>query len=110
MCALLFFCGLREVGVGQPAPTRDYAKGAKHMSTTKMDDLGRILLPREVREALEWDEGTQLEIGWPDPVAKSVVIRQARPRCSLCRKNSEGLTSVDGGWVCPDCRAALTGP
>ena len=73
--------------------------------TRPMDDLGRIVIPRDIREAFGWGDGTKLEITISDVTVKTVVIRERdiSPCCSLCRAESENLVQVEKGYVCERC-------
>jgi len=72
-----------------------------------MDELGRVVIPKGIREALGWGEGTKLEIAIGDITARSVVAREAWAHCSLCRAQSEDLLAVEKGYVCPSCAAKI---
>jgi len=49
-----------------------------------MDDLGRIVIPRDIREAFGWGDGTKLEITITDITVKSIVVREVSP-VSICQ-------------------------
>ena len=68
-----------------------------------MDDLGRIVIPRDIREAFGWGDGTKLEITISDITVKSIVVREVSPCCSLCRAESENLMKIEKGHVCEQC-------
>ena len=72
-----------------------------------MDDLGRVIIPRSIREALGWDEGTKLEITIDDIAARSIIVREAWAHCSLCRAQSGDLLQVEKGYVCQSCAAKI---
>ena len=75
--------------------------------TRHLDELGRLVIPGDIREALEWGTGTKLEVAIADTAAKSVIVREVAPCCSLCRAESEGLLKVEEGYVCPVCAAKI---
>jgi len=69
----------------------------------QMDELGRIVIPADIRESLGWGTGTKLEIVISDITVKSIVIREVSPCCSLCRAESENLVQIEKGYVCEQC-------
>ena len=42
-----------------------------------------------------------------DAAEKSIVLRKALLRCSLCRAQTEDLAAVERGYVCPGCVAKI---
>jgi len=72
-----------------------------------MDDLGRIVIPADMREALGWDTGKKLEIVMNDDPMEPIVLREALTRCSLCREEFRDLLPVEKGYVCPQCSAKV---
>ena len=77
------------------------------MTLRRMDDLGRIVIPRDIRRILGWDLGTGFEMEIHDLAGKAVIVREATPCCSLCGEGYEGLTKVAKGHICPRCKAAV---
>ena len=71
--------------------------------TRQMDELGRMVIPANIREAFEWGVGTRLEIAISDSAAKSIIIKEVFPCCSLCRKNSGYVVKIEKGYMCPGC-------
>lgn len=43
-----------------------------------IDELGRVVLPREVRESLNWEEKTKVEVH-VDQERKEVILRKVSP-------------------------------
>jgi len=82
-------------------------KGRKAV-TRCIDDLGRIVVPADIREALGWETGRKLEIVLSDVATKSIVIRDVIVRCSLCREESQNLQRIENGYICPACTAKIT--
>jgi len=76
-------------------------------ATRPMDDLGRVVIPGDIREALGWGKGTKLEVTISDITVKTVAIREISPCCSLCRAKAENLRQVEKGYVCPECVAQI---
>ena len=76
------------------------------MNTTgivrKVDDLGRIVLPAEMRRLLELDK-SDVEIFLD---GSKVVIRKYSPNCIFCG-GRENLIQLEGKFVCAQCVAML---
>ena len=72
-------------------------------ATRQMDELGRIVIPADIRESLGWGTGTKLEVVISDITVKSITIREVSPCCSLCRSESENLVQIEKGYVCEHC-------
>lgn len=70
-----------------------------------IDDLGRVVLPLETRQALGWAEKTPLTLH-ADPDGGTVVLKRHRPSCIFCG-NGEALSDYRGKSVCPSCRRKL---
>jgi len=79
----------------------------ENRTTQNMDDLGRIVIPADIRENLGWGTGTKLEVAINDITVKSIVVREVSPCCSLCRAESENLTPIEKGHICGQCAAKL---
>ena len=69
----------------------------------KMDNLGRIVLPIELRRTLDIAEKDPLEI-FVD--GSSIVLRKFTVSCVFCG-NSKGVTSFKGKNICSHCLKAL---
>ena len=69
----------------------------------KVDELGRIVLPKELRKTLEIHERDTLEI-YVD--GSSVVLRKHLPGCVLCGEAANVLP-VGGKLVCVGCARKL---
>lgn len=65
----------------------------------KVDDLGRIVLPIELRRTLDIAEKDELEIYLDDD---RVVLKKYEPSCIFCG-SSCGLVSYHGRNVCMEC-------
>ena len=79
------------------------SKGKYHMKSTgiirKVDDLGRIVLPIEIRRTLDIAERDELEIYLDDD---KVVLKKYEPSCIFCG-SSCGLVTYHGRNVCMEC-------
>ena len=69
----------------------------------KVDELGRIVLPIEMRRTLDIAEKDALEI-YVD--GEAIILRKYQPTCIFC-DNARGVVSFKGKNVCPDCLAKL---
>lgn len=69
----------------------------------KVDDLGRIVLPKELRETLNIDEKDPLEFYVE---GETVILKKYQPGCHLCG-NIEDLKSYRDKDICESCIANL---
>ena len=69
----------------------------------KVDELGRIVLPIELRRTLDIAEKDSLEI-YVDEDA--IILRKYQPACVFC-DNAKNVIVFKGKNVCPDCAKAL---
>ncbi len=65
----------------------------------KVDELGRIVLPIELRRVLDIAERDELEIYMDNG---RIILQKYAPNCIFCA-SSEGLTSYKGKNVCQAC-------
>jgi transcriptional pleiotropic regulator of transition state genes len=65
----------------------------------KVDQLGRIVFPIELRRTLGLEEGTPLEIFTED---EKIILRKYAPGCHICG-NTKDLTRVLDMDLCPNC-------
>ena len=69
----------------------------------KVDELGRIVLPIEMRRTLDIAEKDALEIYVE---GSSVILKKYRPSCIFC-DGSKDITIFKGKNVCPKCLKEL---
>ena len=69
----------------------------------KVDELGRIVLPIELRRTLDIAERDSLEIYVDGP---SIVLRKYQPACVFC-DDAKDVINYKGKNVCPSCIKAL---
>lgn len=69
----------------------------------KVDELGRIVLPIELRRTLDIAERDSLEIYVDGP---SIVLRKYQPACVFC-DDAKNVINYKGKNVCPNCIKAL---
>ena len=81
--------------------------GGRAMKSTgivrKVDELGRIVLPIELRKNLEIAEKDSLEI-YVD--GSSIILKKYEPSCVFC-KDAKNVVNFKGKNVCPNCLAEL---
>lgn len=65
----------------------------------KVDELGRIVLPIELRRTLDIAEKDPLEIYME---GDSIVLRKFQPACIFC-DSSKDIVNFHGKNVCSDC-------
>ena len=69
----------------------------------KVDELGRIVLPIELRRTLDIAEKDSLEIYMDGP---SIVLRKYQPACIFC-DDAKDVIMFHGKNICPKCIKAL---
>ena len=70
----------------------------------KVDELGRVVLPKEIRTMLGIDKKDPLEIFIS---GESIILKKYQPFCIFCG-SSENLVSIDDKNVCSECVKRLT--
>lgn len=65
----------------------------------RVDELGRIVIPKELRRVFGIDEGDALEIFTTD---NNIILKKYQPGCQGCG-SMEGLITHAGITVCPSC-------
>ena len=69
----------------------------------KVDELGRIVLPIEIRRTLDIAEKDEREIFVEN---ERIVLQKFEPACVFCTA-SRGLVAFRGKNICKDCLEAL---
>lgn len=69
----------------------------------KVDELGRIVLPIEMRRTLDIAEKDALEIYVE---GSSVILKKYKPSCIFC-DSTKDIVSFKGKNVCPKCLKEL---
>lgn len=69
----------------------------------KVDELGRIVLPIELRRTLGIEEKDRIEI-FVD--GESIILRKYQPACIFC-DNAKDIIDYKGKNICPDCIRAM---
>ncbi len=65
----------------------------------KVDDLGRVVLPVELRRTLNIDIKDPLEI-YVD--GDQIILKKYEPTCIFCGEG-KGVKTFDGKNICPSC-------
>lgn len=69
----------------------------------KVDELGRVVIPIELRRTLDIEEKDALEIYVDND---RIVLRKYEPACIFCG-NAEGVVNYKGKNVCRQCLAEM---
>ena len=70
----------------------------------KLDDLGRIVLPVELRRTLQIEEKDPVEIFVEDD---TIILKKYHPSCLFCG-DAKDVISFKGRNICPNCLRELT--
>lgn len=65
----------------------------------KVDELGRIVIPIELRRVLDIAERDELEIFME---SDHIILQKYEPTCIFCA-SSQGLVSYKGKNICQNC-------
>ena len=65
----------------------------------KIDELGRLVLPIELRRTLEISDGDSLEIFVED---NTIILKKYQPACIFCG-STEGTINFNGRLICKSC-------
>jgi len=71
--------------------------------TRKVDELGRVVIPIELRRVMAIDEADPLEIYTDN---EKIILKKYRPGCIFCG-NAEGLINIKGNNICQSCLKEL---
>ena len=69
----------------------------------RIDDLGRIVLPVELRRTLELETGDSLEILVED---NTIILKKYQPSCIFC-DSMDDIMTYKGYNVCQKCMKKL---
>ena len=80
------------------------------ISMRRLDEVGRITIPRELIQRLGWNIKTKDNKGTPlviEEVGDTVVLKAYKETCTICGTD-EGLEKViNYGYVCSGCLEGL---
>jgi transcriptional pleiotropic regulator of transition state genes len=77
----------------------------KVITTRKIDELGRIVLPAELRTSLDVQAGDELDI-YTDADG-NIVLHKAVARCAFCKEMSN-LIHVSDKYICSSCKELIS--
>lgn len=72
----------------------------------RIDDLGRIVVPKELRTTLGIAAGDAVEI-FVDPDNETIVLQKYEPACNFCNENTDEVTLFRGKRICESCLEEL---
>lgn len=70
----------------------------------RVDELGRVVIPKELRRTMSIDEFDSMEI-FVD--GNMICLKKYEPACTFCGNVKENMVSQAGKLICPDCIADL---
>ena len=73
------------------------------MIIRKLDELGRIVIPKEIRKVLGMKERQRLEI---DLKNETIIINMHEDKCTFC-ENTKNLTNFKNKKICKKCLEEL---
>lgn len=71
--------------------------------TRKIDELGRIVIPRDFREKLGFTDKSDIRIQMAND---TLVLSAAYPSCAICGSTCE-LKPIRGKHICKSCAESL---
>lgn len=74
------------------------------MIIKKIDSVGRVVIPVEVRTTLNWKEGEQLLLEIKDDYL--VIRKKDEQKCKICG-SQERLIKINNNWLCESCIAEI---
>ncbi len=69
----------------------------------KIDNLGRIVLPIELRRVLDIDQDSSLQIFVE---GDEIILKKYQPACVFCGE-AKGVVPFHGRNICAECRKAI---
>ena len=70
----------------------------------KIDEMGRIVLPAEIRKKLDLQKKDRIEFFWHD---NHLVLQKHEPACTFCG-GTDGIVAFAGKNICKACRAKIS--
>lgn len=68
-----------------------------------VDNLGRVVLPIELRRVLDIDKDSALEVYVDDD---SIILKKYQPACIFC-SSAVDVQTYQGRNICKECREAI---
>lgn len=78
----------------------------KLKSVRLIDELGRIVLPTEVRQMMDWSDKTPVQI-WTNETKNEVILRNHVYTCIYCGE-TRNLKAFHNKHICPNCQKEIT--
>ena len=76
----------------------------KEMGTFTIDDMGRIVIPSELRAMLGWEKGSTLTMFYADN--NTAILQPSKKEskriCDIC-EDGESLIMIKGHKICAKC-------
>ena len=72
--------------------------------TRPLDQLGRVVIPAELRKVLDIPTGTSLEIFTDED---TIILKKYKRGCTLCGDVQEDMTKFKGKELCECCMGDL---
>lgn len=69
----------------------------------RIDELGRVVLPKELRDSMELPKGSPMEIF---TAGRDIIIRRYQPGCVFCG-SLDDIVSFKGQFICAKCKAEV---
>lgn len=66
----------------------------------KIDELGRIVLPAEMRFKLHLEKEDAVNI---ECVDEKIILSKAKPTCVICHSSENELLSINHEFICSEC-------
>lgn len=66
----------------------------------RVDDLGRMVIPKELRKVFNIENGDPMEIFMDNT---TIVLQKYEPACHFCNRNTEEITMFRGRRICESC-------
>lgn len=70
----------------------------------KIDELGRLVIPMELRRSFDIQENAPMEIFTDNGC---IIIKPYKPHCACCGDDREGHSIHKGLRICPACLKEL---
>ncbi len=68
--------------------------------TRKIDELGRIVIPMDMRTKLRLSKDDAVNI---ECINDKIILTKAKPNCVICRSVETKLFTVDEVLICIEC-------
>ncbi|MEA5136379.1 MAG: AbrB/MazE/SpoVT family DNA-binding domain-containing protein [Candidatus Fimivivens sp.] len=71
----------------------------------QIDEFGRVVIPAEARNVMDWGEKTPVEIS-VNSAEQQIVIKRHTFTCTFCAE-TENLKAFHNKHICPTCQKAI---